>query len=176
MDWQALRRRHVGQPAPRRGRGRAARARFRCSWRACWTTRSGSAGRRARLGQKSDQALAARELEQHWSKAQILEAYLNLVTFRGELVGIGAAARGLFGKHAGRAGRARGGDPRGAAARRRTPRRRSWRSAPAPWLPRPAAGAPLCADAATGGRQALPGRYRHRRGRTLAPHVARADC
>ena len=50
------------------------------------------------LGQKWDQALEARELEKSWSKAQILEAYLNLVTFRGELVGIGAAARGLFGK------------------------------------------------------------------------------
>ena len=52
------------------------------------------------LSQKWDQALAARELEKNWSKAQILEAYLNLVTFRGELVGIGAAARGLFGKEA----------------------------------------------------------------------------
>ncbi|TFW33196.1 penicillin-binding protein 1C [Massilia horti] len=48
--------------------------------------------------QKWDQARAARELEAHWSKQQILEAYLNLVTFRGELQGIGAAARGLFGK------------------------------------------------------------------------------
>lgn len=37
-------------------------------------------------------------LERHWSKAQILEAYLNRVTFRGELVGIDAAARGLLAK------------------------------------------------------------------------------
>ncbi|MFB9245815.1 penicillin-binding protein 1C [Massilia antarctica] len=49
-------------------------------------------------GQKWDQASAARELEAGWSKAQIMEAYLNLVPFRGELQGIGAAARGLFGK------------------------------------------------------------------------------
>jgi penicillin-binding protein 1C len=49
-------------------------------------------------GQKWDQALAARELEAGWSKQQILEAYLNLVSFRGELQGVGAAARGLFGK------------------------------------------------------------------------------
>src|SRR5207244_6423026 len=33
-----------------------------------------------------------------WSKAEILEAYLNLVTFRGELQGIASASRGLFGK------------------------------------------------------------------------------
>lgn len=49
-------------------------------------------------GQKFDQALAARELEAGWSKAQILEAYLNLVTFRGELQGVGAASHALFGK------------------------------------------------------------------------------
>jgi penicillin-binding protein 1C len=48
--------------------------------------------------QKWDQALAARELEAGWRKAQILEAYLNLASFRGELQGIGAASRGLFGK------------------------------------------------------------------------------
>jgi penicillin-binding protein 1C len=49
-------------------------------------------------GRKWDQALAARELEAGWSKQQILEAYLNLASFRGELQGVGAAARGLFGK------------------------------------------------------------------------------
>ncbi len=48
--------------------------------------------------QKFDQALAARELEAGWSKAQILEAYLNLVSFRGELQGVGAASRALFNK------------------------------------------------------------------------------
>jgi penicillin-binding protein 1C len=58
--------------------------------------RGGADGRSWR--QKWDQALAARELEAGWSKQQILEAYLNLATFRGELQGIGAAARGLFGK------------------------------------------------------------------------------
>ena len=50
------------------------------------------------IGQKWDQMAAARELEAGWSKAQILEAYLNLASFRGELQGIDAAARGLFGK------------------------------------------------------------------------------
>ncbi len=53
------------------------------------------------LAQKWDQARAARDLERRWTKAQILEAYLNLAPFRGELQGVAAAARGLFGKDAG---------------------------------------------------------------------------
>lgn len=48
--------------------------------------------------QKLKQIYAAIGLENHWSKNQILEAYLNLVYYRGELQGIGAAAQGLFGK------------------------------------------------------------------------------
>ncbi|MBF0272472.1 MAG: penicillin-binding protein 1C [Magnetococcales bacterium] len=51
--------------------------------------------------QKWSQMQAAWGLESAWSKNQILEAYLNLVTFRGELQGIGAASRSLFGKHPG---------------------------------------------------------------------------
>jgi penicillin-binding protein 1C len=54
----------------------------------------GRRGWRAKLGQ----ARAAQALEAHWSKDQILEAYLNLAGFRGEAQGIGAAALGLFGK------------------------------------------------------------------------------
>jgi len=50
------------------------------------------------LGQKLGQTLLARRLEARWSKAQILEAYLNSVPFRGELVGINALAQTLFGK------------------------------------------------------------------------------
>jgi len=52
------------------------------------------------LGGKASQMLEARRLEATWSKTQILEAYLNLVPLRGELVGVGAAAQQLFGKHA----------------------------------------------------------------------------
>jgi penicillin-binding protein 1C len=48
--------------------------------------------------QKGKQVLAAWEIEKSWSKTEILEAYLNLVTYRGELQGILAASRGLFGK------------------------------------------------------------------------------
>lgn len=40
----------------------------------------------------------ARELEQRWTKNEILEAYLNLISYRGELQGVAAAAQGLFGK------------------------------------------------------------------------------
>src|SRR5690606_6338146 len=47
---------------------------------------------------KIRQMRAARALEQHWSKDEILEAYLNLAGFRGEAQGIGAAALTLFGK------------------------------------------------------------------------------
>ena len=55
-------------------------------------------GSRRTMTQKWDQIGAARELERHWSKRQILETYLNLSTFRGELEGVAAAAYGLFGK------------------------------------------------------------------------------
>ena len=50
------------------------------------------------LGQKWDQAQAALALERTWTKPQIIEAYLNLASYRGELTGIDAASRGLFGK------------------------------------------------------------------------------
>ncbi len=53
---------------------------------------------RRSLWQKGRQVLNAWEIEKDWSKIEILEAYLNLVTFRGELQGIAAASRGLFGK------------------------------------------------------------------------------
>ena len=54
-------------------------------------------GRRS-LFEKLDQAATALQLERGWSKAKILEAYLNLVPFRGELVGVAAMSQGLFGK------------------------------------------------------------------------------
>jgi penicillin-binding protein 1C len=55
-------------------------------------------GGRRSIWQKTKQILRGREIEEGWSKEEILEAYLNLVTFRGELQGIAAASRGLFGK------------------------------------------------------------------------------
>ncbi|WP_431276886.1 penicillin-binding protein 1C [Variovorax ureilyticus] len=50
------------------------------------------------LGQKLGQTVAAQRLEHTWRKDQILEAYLNTVPFRGEIVGIDALSRTLFGK------------------------------------------------------------------------------
>ena len=48
--------------------------------------------------QKVGQTVAAAQLERSWRKDQILEAYLNTVPFRGEIVGIDALSRTLFGK------------------------------------------------------------------------------
>ena len=56
----------------------------------------GTGGRTLR--QKIGQAVMATRLEAGWQKSQILEAYLNLVPFRGELVGIDALSRTLFAK------------------------------------------------------------------------------
>ncbi|MFO1305441.1 MAG: penicillin-binding protein 1C [Burkholderiales bacterium] len=50
------------------------------------------------VAQKWDQIEAAREIERAWSKSEILEAYLNLVAFRGDLTGVRAASQQLFGK------------------------------------------------------------------------------
>lgn len=48
--------------------------------------------------QKLGQVLTARDLEARWRKSEILEAYLNSVAWRGELVGINALSQTLFGK------------------------------------------------------------------------------
>lgn len=50
------------------------------------------------IRQKLWQMRAARAIEDHWTKDQILEAYLNLLDFRGELQGVGAATELLAGK------------------------------------------------------------------------------
>jgi len=55
-------------------------------------------GRRSPV-EKLRQVRAAAAIEQALSKPQILECYLNLVTFRGELQGITAASQGLFRKN-----------------------------------------------------------------------------
>ena len=48
---------------------------------------------------KVGQTVSARELDAQWRKTEILEAYLNLLPYRGELVGINALSQTLFGKH-----------------------------------------------------------------------------
>ena len=62
--------------------------------------REGQGSQRRSIAQKFDQIESARGLEQHWNKQQIFEAYLNLASFRGEIVGVDALARVLFQKHA----------------------------------------------------------------------------
>ncbi len=53
---------------------------------------------RRTLSQKWNQIRVAWEIENTWSKDEILEAYLNLITFRGELQGVSSTSRGLFDK------------------------------------------------------------------------------
>jgi len=87
------------------------------SWRNLWNTRTRGAstltmqlsglldgladkhhvGRRS-IVQKIGQMSEALTLEELWQKDQILEGYLNLVDFRGELQGVAAMSFGLFGK------------------------------------------------------------------------------
>jgi penicillin-binding protein 1C len=58
-----------------------------------------SSGGRSVL-QKLGQTVSASWLGTDWRKDQVLEAYLNLVPFRGEIVGIDALSQTLFGKAA----------------------------------------------------------------------------
>ncbi len=60
--------------------------------------RRGSGGRT--VIQKIGQTVSAQVLERQWRKDQILEAYLNLVPLKGELVGVDALSQTLFGKAA----------------------------------------------------------------------------
>lgn len=60
--------------------------------------RQGPGGRT--VVQKIGQTVAAQVLDRRWRKDQILEAYLNMVPFRGEIVGIDALSQSLYGKAA----------------------------------------------------------------------------
>lgn len=53
------------------------------------------------LAQKWRQMQAAWRIEAHWTKREILEAYLNLVSWRGEVRGVRAAADAVYGKEPG---------------------------------------------------------------------------
>lgn len=70
--------------------------------------RLGVPSRTSSVSGKWRQIQAALRLERTWSKEQILEAYLNLAPFRGEVVGFPAAARAFFGKSMSRLSRAEG--------------------------------------------------------------------
>src|SRR3984957_8773737 len=58
----------------------------------------GKSQARRTILRKFRQVFAGLAIERRWSKSEVLEAYLNLVTYRGELQGIGAASRVMFGK------------------------------------------------------------------------------
>jgi penicillin-binding protein 1C len=61
--------------------------------------KDGAFNRRRSMWQKFYQMVSALKLNSQWSKEQILEAYINLVPFRGELIGLRAASVGYFGKN-----------------------------------------------------------------------------
>jgi penicillin-binding protein 1C len=61
--------------------------------------KDGTVFSRRTIKQKITQIIAALKLNAKWSKEEILEAYVNLVSFRGELVGLRAASLGYFGKN-----------------------------------------------------------------------------
>ncbi len=58
----------------------------------------GKAPGRRSTGEKAEQTIGALWFERSWRKDQILEAYLNLVPFRGEIIGLSAMSQRLFDK------------------------------------------------------------------------------
>jgi penicillin-binding protein 1C len=52
----------------------------------------------AALLRKLRQIRTARAIERQWTKREILEAYLNLLEYQGEIQGVGAASQALLGK------------------------------------------------------------------------------
>ena len=62
---------------------------------------TGAMKKSGKFAAKVRQARSALLVERRWSKREIMEAYLNSVSFRGELVGIAAASRGMFDKEPG---------------------------------------------------------------------------
>jgi penicillin-binding protein 1C len=96
VDFAAIAAAAAGRLAGRRGRGAST---LTMQLAAMLDPRIARAGVRQRTAaQKLRQTLAAFALERRWSKPQILEAYLNLVTYRGEIQGVSAASRVMFGK------------------------------------------------------------------------------
>jgi penicillin-binding protein 1C len=94
VDWRALGYAFVSNPVSSSRRGAST---ITMQLASLLERRRPSAARRD-WREKWRQIQSARELERSWSKDEILEAYLNLISFRGELQGVAAAARGLLGK------------------------------------------------------------------------------
>jgi penicillin-binding protein 1C len=94
VDWLAM-----GSAVLARIKGQRSRGASTLSMQvAAYLTPQLSAPGARSLRDKLRQMRAGLALESNWSKAQILETYLNMAGFRGEAQGIGAAALGLFGK------------------------------------------------------------------------------
>ena len=95
VDWQALGAallgRFVGKPA----RGAST---LTMQLAALLDPQLAPGRQRRTIRQKWVQIRAALELEKTWNKREILEAYLNLVSFRGELQGVATTAQAFFGK------------------------------------------------------------------------------
>jgi penicillin-binding protein 1C len=96
VDWRAVAAATQARLAGRGGRGAST---ISMQVAALIDPTLGRAGQRGPL-QKLAQMRAARALETKWSKAQILEAWLNLLPLRGDVVGVDAAARLLAGRPA----------------------------------------------------------------------------
>ena len=94
IDWLALGAAVRERLRGRQGRGASTITMQLAAYLAPKLALPGRRGWREKLAQMR----AASAIEAGWSKAQILEAYLNLAGFRGETQGIGAAALALFGK------------------------------------------------------------------------------
>jgi penicillin-binding protein 1C len=96
VDFAAVAGATVGRLEGRRGRGAST---LTMQLAAMLDPRIARTGMRQRSAmQKLRQMLAALALERRWSKPQILEAYLNMVAYRGEIEGVSAASRVMFGK------------------------------------------------------------------------------
>src|SRR6185369_8970301 len=94
VDWQAVGAAAVGRLFGAKNRGASTIS----MQLAVMLKAEGKPRGRKSVEEKWEQMGAARKLEKSWKKNEILEAYLNLVTFRGELQGIAAASRGMFDK------------------------------------------------------------------------------
>jgi penicillin-binding protein 1C len=101
VDWRAVSSAAWGNLWNTRTRGAST---LTCSWPGCWMARlppsaCGRAGR-AQRGAEAGPGRGATQLETPLAQGPDSGGYLNLVPFRGEIVGIDALARTLFGKAA----------------------------------------------------------------------------
>ncbi len=94
VDWIALAAAARDRAAGRHARGASTLAMQVAAFVSPALARPGARGWRAKVAQLR----AAWALEDGWTRPQILEAYLNLVGYRGEAQGVDAAALALFGK------------------------------------------------------------------------------